>query len=92
VNKKLQNFIFSIIQDPNESASKRSLGVMIDLYRKRIWNDDKTVNVIAEGCLHQNPKICLAACKFFLQPVLFEDDAEDDSSSDEEDARALMAH
>ena len=66
VNRKLQNFIYEMLKDPNETAAKRSLSVMIELYKKRIWNDDKTVNVLAEGCLHDNPKICAAACKFFL--------------------------
>jgi len=40
--------------------------VMIELHKKRIWNDEKTVNVMADACLHHNPKIVIAACKFFL--------------------------
>jgi len=71
-----------MIQDQNEGASKRSLNVMIELYKRRIWNDDKTVNVIAEACLHQNPKIIVAACKFFL--ILDYDFESDEDSSDEE--------
>jgi len=35
-----------LLQDPNEDASKRSLNVMIELYKRHIWNDDKTVNTI----------------------------------------------
>ena len=55
---------------------------MIELYKRRIWNDDKTVNVIAEACLHSNPKIVVAACKFFL--ILdYEFDDEEDSSDEE---------
>lgn len=58
---------------------------MIELYKRKIWNDDKTVNVIAEGVLHSNPKIVAAASKFFL--VLdydWESDSEGGDSSDEE--------
>jgi protein SDA1 len=36
-----------MLQDANETATKRSLAVMIELYKRKIWNDDKTVNVIA---------------------------------------------
>lgn len=36
-----------MLQDPNETATKRALNVMIELYKRKIWNDDKTVNVIA---------------------------------------------
>ena len=39
---------------------------MIELYKRQIWNDEKTVNVIAEACMNSNPKIVVSACKFFL--------------------------
>lgn len=88
VNKKLQTFIYDLLKDPNETASKRSLAVMIELYKRKIWNDEKTVNVIAEGCLHENPKIIAAACKFFL--VLeydWESESEGGDSDDSEGER-----
>ena len=81
INRRLQNFSFGMIQDINEQASKRALTVMIELYKRRIWNDDKTVNVIAQACLHENPKIVVSACKFFL--LLEYDHDSDDESSDE---------
>ena len=83
INRKLQNFIFQMLQDANETASRRALNVMIELYKRRIWNDEKTVNVIAEACLHDNPRVVVPSCKFFL--ILnydFESDQED-SSEDE---------
>ena len=40
--------------------------IMIELYKRKIWNDEKTCNVIAEACFNENPKIVVAACKFFL--------------------------
>tara|TARA_B110000285_G_C15107093_1_gene608679 strand:+ start:355 stop:699 length:345 start_codon:yes stop_codon:yes gene_type:complete len=58
---------------------------MVELYKRKIWNDEKTVNVISEACFNENPKIVVAACKFFL--ILdydFESDNEE-SSGDEED-------
>lgn len=80
-----------MLKDPNETSSKRALAVMIELYKRKIWNDDKTVNVIAEGCLHENPKIVAAASKFFL--VLdydYDSDSGDDESSDDENKKLLM--
>jgi protein SDA1 len=91
INKKMQNFIFEMLQDPNETASKRSLAVMIELYKRKIWNDDKTVNVIAQGCLNDNPKIIAAAAKFFL--VLEYDwasDSEGGDTSDEENEQKMI--
>lgn len=55
-----------MLQDQNESASRRSLNVMIELYKRRIWNDEKTVNVISEAVFNSNAKIVVAASKFFL--------------------------
>jgi protein SDA1 len=93
VNKKLQNFILSLMQDPNEDAARRAMNVMVELYKRRIWNDEKTVNAIwTGGVLHSNPKIISAACKFFL--VLdydWESEASMDSE-DEADAADLLAH
>ena len=66
VNTQLQNYLFSVLQDNHVSAAKRSLDVMIELYRKRVWNDAKTVNVIATACLGEDQTLSLAALKFFL--------------------------
>ena len=67
INKKLQNFIMNLLQDPNEDAAKRALNVMIELYKRCIWNDEKTVNAVwTGGVMHDNPKIVASACKFFL--------------------------
>lgn len=84
MNRKLQNFVMGLLQDPNEDAAKRAMIVMIELYKRRIWNDDKTVNAIwTGGVLHSNPKIIGAACRFFL--VLDYDwESDEDMDSDEE--------
>lgn len=49
VNTVLQNFMYGMIKDGNVKATKMSLNIMIELYRKNIWNDTKTVNVLANG-------------------------------------------
>jgi len=87
----MQTFIFEMLQDANETSTKRSLAVMIELYKRKIWNDDKTVNVIGQGCLHDNPKIIAAACKFFL--VLdydWDTDSEEGDTSDEENEQKIL--
>jgi len=58
---------------------------MITLYWKKIWNDENTVNVIAEACMHKKTKLCIAAVKFFIVMDYSNDSDEDqDDSSDEE--------
>ena len=81
VNKTLQNFVYNMIKDPKEIAAKKSLQVMIELYKRKIWNDENTVNVIAEAALQTSGKLCITACKFFL--LMNYDDEEDDNSGDD---------
>lgn len=64
-------------------AARRSLIVMIELHKRRVWNDEKTVNSIWKGAIHENPKIVIAACKFFL--ALDFDFSEDEGSDDTEE-------
>ncbi|GAB5570714.1 protein SDA1 homolog [Prionailurus iriomotensis] len=47
VNIVLQNFMYTMLRDSNATAAKISLDVMIELYRRNIWNDAKTILVAA---------------------------------------------
>lgn len=50
--------MYSMLKDSNPKAAKMSIDIMIDLYKKNIWNDAKTVNVIATaGCFSQYTKV-----------------------------------
>jgi protein SDA1 len=66
MNKYLQNFMYQMLDDPNRTAAKKSLDVMIQLYYKKVWNDERTVNVISTACLSPDASISTAGLKFFL--------------------------
>lgn len=57
VNIVLQNFMYTMLRDSNATAAKISLDVMIELYRRNIWNDAKTVNVITTACFSKVTKV-----------------------------------
>mmetsp|Transcript_46499 Transcript_46499/g.53605 ORF Transcript_46499/g.53605 Transcript_46499/m.53605 type:complete len:782 (-) Transcript_46499:135-2480(-) len=86
VNRELQNFIYEMIDDSNSTAAKRSLEVMIELYRKRVWNDAKTVNVMATATLSKLPKLVFKACQFFLSSheVEFYENGHEEEEDDED--------
>lgn len=93
LNATLQNFMFSMVKDSNPKAAKMSLDIMTELYKKNIWNDAKTVNVIGSvGCFSKTTKVMVAALKFFLGTD--EDDEDSDSNSDNEPdlKAAIMAN
>lgn len=81
VNKKLQNFCIDMLNDPNKKAGRKTLNIMIILYKKKVWNDAKTINAIGHACLLNDSKIIVAACQFFLSE--YQED-ENDTSDEEE--------
>ncbi|XP_065821568.1 protein SDA1 homolog [Labrus bergylta] len=81
VNTTLQNFMYTMLRDSNPIAAKISLDVMGELYKRNIWNDAKTVNVITTACFSKVTKILVAGLKFFLGK---DEDEKNDSDSDSE--------
>ncbi|XP_018313164.1 protein SDA1 homolog [Mycetomoellerius zeteki] len=90
VNTVLQNFMFSILKDPNVRAAKMSVDIMIELYNKNVWNDVKTVNVIATGCFSKITKVMVASLKFFLGTHSEEKESDDSDSDDEPSMKEIM--
>ncbi|KAM9794875.1 protein SDA1 homolog [Syngnathus typhle] len=86
VNSSLQNFMFTMLRDRNPIAAKISLDVMVELYKRNIWNDTKTVNVITTACFSTVAKILVAALKFFLGT-----DEENEGSDSESEAEGPSA-
>ncbi|XP_078812472.1 protein SDA1 homolog [Oryzias latipes] len=91
VNTVLQNFMYTMLRDSNPIAAKISLDVMVELYKRNIWNDAKTVNVITTACFSKVTKILVAGLQFFLGK---DEDEKNESDSDSEkegpSARDLM--
>ncbi|EHA99079.1 SDA1-like protein [Heterocephalus glaber] len=82
VNIVLQNFMYTMLRDSSATAAKMSLDVMIELYRRNIRNDAKTVSVITTACFSKVTKILVAALTFFLGK---DEDEKKDSDSESED-------
>ncbi|XP_070613006.1 protein SDA1 homolog [Erythrolamprus reginae] len=91
MNTMLQSFMYTMLQDSNPTAAKISLDVMVELYRRNIWNDARTVNVITLACFSKVTKIQVAGLTFFLGK---DEDGKKNSDSESEDdgpsARDLM--
>lgn len=91
LNSTLQNFMYTMLKDSNPKAAKMSIDIMIELYKKNIWNDSKTVNVIANvGCFSKVTKVMVAALKFFLGTDPDEKGSDDSDSDNEPDLKSAM--
>jgi len=80
LNRQLQAFLYKMVGDEtSEIAAKKSLEVMVELYRRRIWTDERTVNAIAQGVLSPTTKLIVISTNFFLgidQKITDDDDAD----------------
>mmetsp|Transcript_19617 Transcript_19617/g.40691 ORF Transcript_19617/g.40691 Transcript_19617/m.40691 type:complete len:849 (+) Transcript_19617:51-2597(+) len=64
------------------TKATRCVSLACDLYRRRVWNDTRTVAILATACLSPVHSIQLRAVKFFLQ---IEDRMDEDKSKEESD-------
>ncbi|EFA00563.1 protein SDA1 homolog [Tribolium castaneum] len=92
LNTTLQNFMFTMLKDTNSRAAKMSVDIMIELYKKNVWNDAKTVNVIASGCFSKFTKVMVASMKFFLGKDSDEKDSDSDSDEEIDPKEVMMAN
>lgn len=91
LNSTLQNFMYTMLKDSNPKAAKMSIDIMIELYKKNIWNDSKTVNVIANvGCFSKITKVMVASLKFFLGTDPDEKNSDDSDSDNEPDLKSAI--
>ena len=51
-NRTVQSFLHAAIKDENEATAKKALAVLTEMYRRNIWTDAKTVNLVVEACKH----------------------------------------
>lgn len=89
-NRELQRYMFGkLANDQQTIEAKLALDIMIELYKKNIWNNKDLVNQIANACLSRTTKILVTALQFFLGTDEKED-KEEDSSDDEEEKRDAL--
>ena len=79
LNRRIQAVLFGIASDDVTVAAKKTVHILAELYRKRIWTDPRSVNVIATACTSQSTAVMVAAINFFLgiESKMLDDEDED---------------
>eukprot|EP01035_Chromulina_nebulosa_P027647 gene27647-36390_t len=79
LNRAIQAFLFTIVTEEVSVTAKKSVQILAELYRKKIWTDARTVNVLGSACLSPISKVMVAAVNFFLgiETKMHEDDEEE---------------
>lgn len=66
INQELRKFIGNYAAKHGDKTAQKSIQLMVELYRRNVWNDARTVNIIAEGCFNELTKIKLLAAHFLI--------------------------
>lgn len=70
------------VDDATQFASKRAVDMVAELYRRRVWTDDRTVSIMASGVQSSIPNVAASSMRFFLG---VEDKMADDKEREEND-------
>merc|ERR1711976_764716 len=88
LNKQLQNHLFGIINaNNNKTSSKICVDLLVELYKRNVWRDVKTVNVLGSACFSKFATVVRSALMFFIEAGISENndsDAESDSDDDDD--------
>ena len=66
INRKVQALLFDILAEDTTIAARKTIYILSELYRRKIWTDARTVNVIASACKSNSTRVMIAALNFFL--------------------------
>ena len=81
INKAIRNHIHDYLTKHSDKKAQKSLQIMVDLYKRNIWTDNRTVNAISDGCFNQSGKIRMIAAYFLIattEPLEELSESEDD--------------
>lgn len=101
LNRVVQGLLFAVVEqginaqhtDPRPQANQPKIKsqalwavrLAADLWRRNVWNDAKTVSLLALACFHPHPKVQPSAIRFFLNDLHHAEDDGEISDSDSED-------
>jgi protein SDA1 len=90
-NRALQTFLHKVVQNNIEStttgnesstlATKRAVDMVCELYRRRVWTDERTVAILASAVISPDITVACRAMRFFLN---IEEKMAEDARRDED--------
>lgn len=69
MNSELQIFVFSLLKSENSLKVQKSLRILIELFKKKIWCDSKTVSVLTEACFSKHSQVVKNSLTFLLGEI-----------------------
>lgn len=79
LNRRIQSLLFNIVAEDATVLARKTVYILTELYRRKVWIDSRTVNVLASACCNQSTRVMVAGIKFFLGiEIQMQDDEEEE--------------
>lgn len=89
LNRTTQALLFNLL-DQKDGNGVWATKLTRELWRRGIWDDSRTVELMTQACLHTDPKVVISGVRFFLGADKEREQAfEEESDEDEIDPSAL---
>lgn len=70
LNKTVQTVLFGLVEvgkeDSSSTAGLWAVKITRELWKRSVWSDSRTVEIMKQAALSRNPKVLVGAVKFFL--------------------------
>lgn len=83
LNRSTQALLFNLLEQ-KDSQGIWATKLTRELWRRGIWDDSRTVEIMTQATLHPDSKVAYSGVKFFLGADKERDDAMEDDESDED--------
>ena len=79
LNRSIQALLYNIVNTDHAISARKTVEILSELYRRRVWTDARTVNVIASACLSPLTRVFVSAINFFLgiETQMYEDEEDE---------------
>ncbi len=79
LNKRVQAMLFALVEEDTGVVARKTVSILSELYRRRVWTDARTVNVLATACVSSSIQVAVPAINFFLgiEAKMLEDEEEE---------------
>ncbi|KAG0671958.1 Severe Depolymerization of Actin [Maudiozyma exigua] len=84
LNKSTQAICFNLLDQP-DSQGIWAAKLTRELWRRGIWDDSRTVEIMTQAALHNDAKIALSGIMFFLDADREREETFEENSDDEDD-------
>ncbi|OTB08945.1 hypothetical protein M426DRAFT_316241 [Hypoxylon sp. CI-4A] len=84
VNRTMQTVLYNLVtSDRSSPKALWAVKLVRELWRRQVWGDAKTVDIMRQACLADNEKVIVGAVRFFLGGDREREEFEDESSDEE---------